>query len=160
LKELNLDEHELVLLDNITHVFLKYVTITGGLSVQHCTQLRQLKLQRVDLGEHELVLPDSITCIILNKVTVTGRLSVQHCSKLRSLKLQSMTFVDDFPQLPTSITNIILERVTMSVRNLLALLKHLENLSHAVSCKQKKCKVKPSSEHRHVKNRLDTSINL
>jgi len=71
-----------------------------------------------------------------------------------------MDIDDDFPRLPTSITNIELERVTMPVRTLLALLEHLENMPHAVSCELKKCNVKPSIEHGQVINRLEASTNL
>jgi len=111
---LYLGAHELVLPANITDINLKQIAMTGGLSVQHCSQLQHLKLDTVDLGEHKLVLPDNIIDIKLWKVAMTGHLSVQHCSQLQHLTIQQINLGEHRLVLPDSITHIKLMLVTIT----------------------------------------------
>jgi len=146
--------------DEGAKVHVNLYDLTDVVSIQTCTQLRQLSLDKVDLGEHGLVLPDSITHVKLYKVTMTGGLSVQHYTRLQYLTLGRMKFDDDFPQLPNSITNIELSWVTLPVRGVLRLLEQLENLPHAVTCTLLDCIVRPYSEHGQIEHRLNTSTCL
>ena len=73
LMDMKFDDHFPKLPISITHIVLYNVTMTGGLSVQHCTQLQHLTLSVMKFDDNFPQLPNSITDIRLVWVTLPVR---------------------------------------------------------------------------------------